>query len=242
MTPVCLHSLSVSSMMAAVTRSSTAGAAWAGVKGLFADEYEPMHRLAFVLLGSDSEAAEVVQDAFVAITPRLDSLDDVGADLRSEVVSGVRRRLAYRSAWQPKRGVVDERLSPRGGPGQSGSKHLAELVGELPEREHLAVVLRYYAAWATSDIGEALECPDDAVASETRPVSGARLNSGGASRFSAGSQTVRNPAITIAAVGVGFGPCTGAQMTCQRIRRWCSSKSLLSRSTRGCVSFLSIRR
>jgi DNA-directed RNA polymerase specialized sigma24 family protein len=165
MTPVCLHGLSVSWMMAAVTRSSSAGGRGAGVKGVLADEYEPMHRLAFVLLGSDSEAAEVVQDAFEVITPRLDSIDDVGAGLRSEVVSGVRRRLAYRAAWQPKREVAAERPSPRGGFGQSGFEHLADLVGELPEREHLAVVLRYYAGWATSDIGEALECPADVVAS-----------------------------------------------------------------------------
>jgi DNA-directed RNA polymerase specialized sigma24 family protein len=137
----------------------------AGVKGGFADEYEPMHRLAFVLLGSDAEAAEVVRDAFVAITPRLDSIDDVGAGIRFEVVSGVRRRLAYRAAWQPERDVADERLSPRVGPGQAGSEDLAQLVGELPGHEHLAVVLRYYAAWATSDIGEALECPADVVGS-----------------------------------------------------------------------------
>ena len=85
-----------------------------------------MHRLAFVLLGSDSEAADVVQDAFVAISPS-SSIDDVGARLRSEVVGGVRRRLAYMSAWQPKRDVADERLSPRGGAGQTGSEHLVEL-------------------------------------------------------------------------------------------------------------------
>ena len=132
---------------------------------MFAHGHEPMHRLAFVLLGSDSEAADVVQDAFVAITPRLDSTDDVGGELRSEVARGLRRRLAYRSAWQPKRDVADERLSPRGGSGPSGSEHLEELVGELPEREHLAVVLRHYADWSTSDIGQALECPAEDVGS-----------------------------------------------------------------------------
>ena len=55
-------------------------------------------RVAFVLLGSRHEAEEVVQDAFVALRPRWDAVDNPGGYLRRSVVHG-----AYARAATPRR-------------------------------------------------------------------------------------------------------------------------------------------
>lgn len=129
-----------------------------GLEGLFRREYEPMHRLAFTLLRSDVEAEEVVQDAFMAIASRLGSIDNAGGYLRTTVVNGARKRLARRRVHD----VFDERLRERGA---TSPDYLVDLVEELPERERSAVVLRYYAGWNATEIGEVLECPAGTVRS-----------------------------------------------------------------------------
>ena len=150
---------------------SSPGAVWPAGKAdgrleaLFRREYEPMHRLAFTLSRSDADAEEVVQDAFAAIAGRLDSIDNYGGYLRTTVVNGARRRLAWRTAWQPARMSIDQWAGDRGALGQTQSEYVADLVEELPERERVAVVLRYYACWNATEIGEVLECPAGTVRS-----------------------------------------------------------------------------
>ena len=143
-------------------RNRSVGGSALGVEleGLFRREYEPMHRLAFTLLRSDLEAEEVVQDAFIAIAPRLDSIANPGGYLRTTVVNGARKRRSRRRGLD----VVDERIAERGA-GRDGPDYVADLVEELSERERVAVVLRYYAGWNATEIGEVLECPAGTVRS-----------------------------------------------------------------------------
>jgi RNA polymerase sigma factor (sigma-70 family) len=131
------------------------------LEGVFRREYEPMHRLAFSLLRSDAEAEEVVQDAFLAIARRRDSIENLGGYLRTTVVNGARKRLARRRVHD----VLDEQASQVGTAGGSAFDHLVDLVDHLRERERVAVVLRYYAGWNATEIGEALDCPAGTVRS-----------------------------------------------------------------------------
>lgn len=58
---------------------------------LFREHYEPMVRVAFLLLGSRDEAEDVVQDAFARVELRWRRLGNPGGYLRRcEVVAGLR--------------------------------------------------------------------------------------------------------------------------------------------------------
>lgn len=134
------------------------------VEALFRREYEPMHRLAFTLLRSDAEAEEVVQDAFIAVMGRLDTIANLGGYLRVTVLNGARKQLARRRVHER----LDERVGASGPAPAGGPEYLADLadlVDELPERDRIAIVLRYYAGWNATEIGEALDCPAGTVRS-----------------------------------------------------------------------------
>jgi RNA polymerase sigma factor (sigma-70 family) len=132
-----------------------------GLEELFRREYEPMHRLAFTLVRSDAEAEEVVQDAFMAIAGRLDSIENLGGYLRTTVVNGARKRLARRRVHD----AFDERVVAPETTRGDAQEYLVDVVDQLPERERVAVVLRYYAGWNATEIGEVLECPSGTVRS-----------------------------------------------------------------------------
>ena len=66
---------------------------WTGVEELFRREYESMHRLAYTLLGSDGDAEEAVQEAFLGVAARWDELANPGGYLRVSVVNGTRKRM-----------------------------------------------------------------------------------------------------------------------------------------------------
>jgi RNA polymerase sigma factor (sigma-70 family) len=131
------------------------------VEALFRREYEPMHRLAFTLLRCDAEAEEVVQDAFISVMGRLDTIANPGGYLRTTVLNGARKHLARRRVHDR----LDERVGTPNAAWSSGPEYLTDLVDELPERNRIAVVLRYYAGWNATEIGEALDCPAGTVRS-----------------------------------------------------------------------------
>ncbi len=131
------------------------------VEALFRREYEPMHRLAYTLLRSDADAEEVVQEAFLAVIDHLDDIVNPGGYLRTTVVNAARKRLGRRPA--------DVRYDDATAHGEDGSgaapDYLLDVVDGLPERERTAVVLRYYACWNATEIGEVLGCPASTVRS-----------------------------------------------------------------------------
>lgn len=122
-----------------------------GLEVLFRVEYEPMFRLAFTMLGSDTEAEEVVQDAFVAIAQRWDQIDSPGGYLRTSVVNGARK---MRGRRRPMSEIADGSL----GSDLAARVDVLDLVDDLPERERTAIILRFYAGWNATEIGEALDC------------------------------------------------------------------------------------
>jgi DNA-directed RNA polymerase specialized sigma24 family protein len=101
-----------------------------------------MVRLAHLLLGSPEHAEDVVHDAFVACAPRWSSLEAPEAYVRTAVANHARSTL--------RRAGRDRDKADRLGRSVALSAGLPELdetwalLRRLPERQRLALVLRFY--------------------------------------------------------------------------------------------------
>jgi RNA polymerase sigma-70 factor (sigma-E family) len=126
-------------------------------------------RLALVMLGDAAAAEDVVQDAFLGLYRRWDSLADPSAApsyLRTSVLNGCRTAIRRRS----RPGV------PAGRPLESaeatvllGEEHRAVLaaIRRLPARQREALVLRYYLDLSEDQAAEAMRISRGAIKSAT---------------------------------------------------------------------------
>jgi RNA polymerase sigma-70 factor (sigma-E family) len=126
-------------------------------------------RLALVMLGDAAAAEDVVQDAFLGLYRRWDSLADPSVApsyLRTSVLNGCRTAIKRRS----RPGI------PAGRPLESaeatvllGEEHRAVLaaVRRLPARQREALVLRYYLDLTEDQTAEAMRVSRGAVKSAT---------------------------------------------------------------------------
>lgn len=128
---------------------------------LYDTEQAGLLRLAVLLTGSKSEAEEVVQDAFLAVSGRLDELDKPGAYLRTSVVNRCRSLLRRRQTAENHRAAVETQYGRWNGaddlelPPQLGE--LAQALGVLNERQRAVIVLRYFLDLPDTDIAEMLD-------------------------------------------------------------------------------------
>lgn len=135
------------------TSTGSERAVWAtDLLALYRREYEPMVRLAFLLTGSNETAEEVVQDAFVKVQSRWDTIRTPGAYLRQVVVNGCRsrhrkRRFELRVEEPPE--TSEEGIEVDG---------LAHSIERLTPRRRAAIVLRYYADLPDDEIAAVLRC------------------------------------------------------------------------------------
>jgi RNA polymerase sigma-70 factor (sigma-E family) len=118
-------------------------------ESLYADEVGGMARLAFLMVGSEAQAEELVHDAFARLYERWDRVDNPGAYLRTCVVNGCRDRLRRRRVEQRHASAA-----PRAG--EPETEHLADALAALPYKQRAAVVLRYYEDRSEADIAELL--------------------------------------------------------------------------------------
>ena len=128
---------------------------------LYRAEYTGMVRLAFTLVGSNAEAEDLVQDSFVEVARRLQEIRKPGAYLRSAVVSRCRSVLRRRRVMalhppEPPAGLA------------SAAGELWDVLGELPEDQRIAVVLKYYGGYRASEIARMLDVPGATVRSHLR--------------------------------------------------------------------------
>ena len=117
---------------------------------VFRRRYEPMVRVAFLLVGSQAEAEDVVQDAFARVELRWSRIDNPEGYLHRCVVNRShdvlrRRRLEQRF-----------RLLRRDETSELQADELADALAALSPRRRAAVVLRYYAGLREREIAEAL--------------------------------------------------------------------------------------
>ena len=121
------------------------------VEDLYAVEYRPMVRLAYLMVGSEHVAEELVHDAFAELIERWAKIRRPGAYLRRAVVNRCNSRLRRR--------ILERRHAARLVPTQSvdaAGEPLLEVLGLLPPRQRSAVVMRYYLDMSELAIADAL--------------------------------------------------------------------------------------
>jgi RNA polymerase sigma factor (sigma-70 family) len=121
------------------------------LEDLYRDRYEPMVRLAALLLGSDALAEEVVQDCFIRVGRKWSHVQHPVAYLRTAVVNACRsqrRRAALERTHRPDATAASE----------LGADELWDALSQLPYKQRAALVLRFYEDLADDDIATALGC------------------------------------------------------------------------------------
>jgi RNA polymerase sigma-70 factor (sigma-E family) len=119
----------------------------------FRRQYEPMVRVAYLLVGSRAEAEEVVQDAFARVELRWSDIERANAD------AYLRRCVVNRSKDLLRRRQVERRLRPllpREGTVELHADELGDALAALPARRRAAIVLRYYVGLGEREIAETL--------------------------------------------------------------------------------------
>jgi RNA polymerase sigma-70 factor (sigma-E family) len=129
-----------------------------GFEQLYGDEYEPMLRLAFLLLRSTEAAEEAVHDAFAKVYERWNKVDNHGGYLRTCVVN--------RCKDFARRQRVARRHIPVIAPtADLGARELVDALGRLSMKRRAAVVLRYYEGLSEAEIASVLGVPAGTVKS-----------------------------------------------------------------------------
>ena len=152
------------------TADPVADTAQRHVTALYQAHALALARLALVILGDHAAAEDVVQDAFLGLYRRWDSLDDTSAALgylRTSVLNGCRTAIKRRSR---------PAITASGAPLESaeasvllGEEHRAVLaaIRRLPARQREALVLRYYADMTEEQTARAMGVSRGAVKSAT---------------------------------------------------------------------------
>jgi RNA polymerase sigma-70 factor (sigma-E family) len=156
----------------------------AAVTTLYAEHALSLVRLAVVLTGDRGGAEDIVQDAFLGLYRRWDSLADTTAPLaylRVSVVNGCRTALRRRSRlWLGVTGDVAEVITEAGGGGDAlaesaearallgdEQRAVAAALRKLPRRQREAVVLRYYLDLSEEETAQVMGVSRGTVKSAT---------------------------------------------------------------------------
>lgn len=125
---------------------------WTDIAGLYS-QFAPMVRLAHLLTGSVAIAEDVVQEAFLRVAPKLPQIEHPEAYLRVAVVNGCRshQRSTERETLRQQRHATEPVYS------QPTTEFFDQLKA-LPDKQRIAVVLRFYADLGDDEIAEHLGC------------------------------------------------------------------------------------
>jgi len=124
-----------------------------GLSELYLSERVPMTRLATLHVGSVHQAEEIVQEAFIKIGDRWNTIERPGGYLRTTVINGCRSVLRRRE-------VEERHVNESLGDDIKLPAHLVELheaLGQLSERQRTVIVLRYFVDLPDTEIAEIME-------------------------------------------------------------------------------------
>ena len=131
-------------------------------RGLYAEQFGGLVRLAYLTTGSMPAAEDVVQDAFVQLHRHWHRVENGPAWLRRAVVnrctSWVRRLMLERRHAR----AVEPAVTPEGG---HDAAAVREALARLKPRQRAAVFLRYYLDLPEAAIADALGCRPGTVKS-----------------------------------------------------------------------------
>jgi RNA polymerase sigma factor (sigma-70 family) len=125
-----------------------------GFAEFYGREYDKAVRLAWLLTGSRAAAEDVAQDAMAGLYRRFAAVEAPDAYLRRAVVNLAR-------SWHRDERRRRERVSmlEREQRGLDlGDARMLEAVGQLPYRQRVVIVARYWGEWSESEIARALGC------------------------------------------------------------------------------------
>jgi RNA polymerase sigma-70 factor (sigma-E family) len=149
----------------------------ASAEGAKLDELYRRHaggavRLAYLLLQDRMLAEDIVQDAFVKVAGRLIHLRDPGAFdayLRRTVVnlsrSYVRRRMVERAFLKRETAAAERESASWPTSSFEDREVLWRALGRLPERQRVAIVLRFYEDLPEVQVADILRCRPGTVKS-----------------------------------------------------------------------------
>lgn len=129
-----------------------------GFAALYRAEYEAMIRLAFLMLGSQEQAEDVVHDALARLVERWDRVQNHGAYLRTSVVNGSRSVLRRRRLMRFHLVTEFEDTDPE-------ADYLADLLEILTPTRRAVVVLRYFEQLTIPEIARTLGVREGTVKS-----------------------------------------------------------------------------
>jgi RNA polymerase sigma-70 factor (sigma-E family) len=140
---------------------------------LFYEHYDPMRRLAYVMLGDGDAAEEIVMDAFAKALSgwrSFQSVDWPPAYLRQMVVNACRSRLRRKTIENRVNSFVHHRDEQRERTFDVEDHGLGldvwAAVRELPYRQRACVVLRYLEGMSEPEIAQTLNVPLGTVKSQ----------------------------------------------------------------------------
>jgi RNA polymerase sigma factor (sigma-70 family) len=120
-------------------------------------EHAEQVRRAFLLVGSQGVAEELVHDAFVGVLTRWAEIAEPGAYLNRSVVHACRRH-SRRRAVVDVGGHRDVRLSEIAVESPEEAVAVGQLLLSLPFRQRASIVLRFYAHMTEAEIADGLGC------------------------------------------------------------------------------------
>jgi RNA polymerase sigma-70 factor (sigma-E family) len=129
------------------TERSEAGS----LEDLYRLRYEPMVRLAVLLLGTEATAEEVVQDCFIRVGRRWDKVDHPVAYLRAAVVNACRSQRRRAGLERAHAHAAPEEV-------ELEADEVWDALARLPYRQRAALILRFYEDLADREIAETLGC------------------------------------------------------------------------------------
>lgn len=129
-----------------------------GFPDFYRAEMSGQVRRAFLMLGDNEQANDVVSEAMVGVYRNWATLEVPAAYLNRAVLNGCRdlgrRRVTSRRLLQ--------RMTPVDATAAANDV-LSDVLAALPFNHRAAVVLRYYAGYTTGEIAEALDCAPGSV-------------------------------------------------------------------------------
>ena len=134
-----------------------------GLSASFVDLYEEcfgsMVRLAVALTGSEAQAEDLVQDAFVRVHAHWDRIAMPTAYLRRAVINAC-RSAGRRSTRERASTSFDLRAAQ-----PLGANEMFDVLATLPYRQRAALVLQFYEGLSQAEIADVLGCREGTVAS-----------------------------------------------------------------------------